>query len=83
MDTTVIIYSIAFCPYCTRAKALLEARGIEYTEISLNEDIDGQQQLVARSGLMTFPQIFEGEVLIGGFQELARADQRGELDHLQ
>ena len=67
----VVIYSTNVCPYCVAAKALLEKR----RELSRN-------QLMERTGLRTVPQIYVGDRHIGGFDELAELDRRGELDTL-
>lgn len=78
----VTLYTTDFCPYCTRAKQLLERREIAYDEINLERDSDGRDALVAKTGRMTFPQILIGEQIIGGFNELAQADRAGLLREL-
>lgn len=68
------IYSKSNCPFCVRAKALLETKGIEYTEISIEEDADAKQYILDM-GLRSVPQIFNGTTLIqGGYQGLAGKD---------
>jgi glutaredoxin 3 len=75
----VVVYTTEPCGFCRTAKALLNARGVAYTEINLAKDPSGRAELVEKTGMMTFPQIvIEGEV-IGGFQELMRADSAGRL----
>jgi len=70
------VYSIDHCPYCERAKALLKTRGKDFDEIKVDRQDTAQvQALVARSGMRTFPQIFHGDKLIGGFTELDKLDQ--------
>jgi glutaredoxin 3 len=61
---------------------LLGKRGLEYDEINLARDTDGRSELVARTGMMTFPQIIIGDELVGGFTELLAADQSGRLAQL-
>ena len=62
---------------------MLDRRGIPYEEVNLGKDPDGRAQLVAKTGMMTFPQvIIDGEAL-GGFQELAAADRSGRLADLR
>jgi glutaredoxin 3 len=78
----VTLYTTDACPFCTRAKTLLAKRGIEYAEINLARDPDGRAQLVARTGMYTFPQILIGEETIGGFNELLAADRAGTLSEL-
>jgi glutaredoxin 3 len=78
----VVMYTTDNCPFCIRAKALLDARGVAYDEINLERDPDGRAELVAKTGMMTFPQvIIDGEV-IGGFQETLAADRSGRLAEL-
>lgn len=75
----VKIYTKTFCPYCDRAKALLSAREIPYTEESLEGNSEEATKLFARTGFRTVPQIFIGDDCIGGFQELAALDADGKL----
>ena len=79
----VTVYSTDPCSFCTHAKALLEARGIEYEEVNLGKNPAGRAELVEKTGLMSFPQIvIDGETL-GGFRELMQADRAGRLDELK
>jgi glutaredoxin 3 len=78
----VIMYSTEPCPFCSRAKALLNAREIDFNEVNLAKDPDGRTELAERTGLMTFPQIvIDGETL-GGWTELEAADASGRLAEL-
>ena len=76
---SVVMYTTDRCPYCDRAKELLERRSVPFTEVNLERDPAGRQALAARTGRMTFPQILVGEQSIGGFSELVRADRAGLL----
>ncbi len=76
------MFSTDPCPFCTQAKALLESRGLSFEEINLSKDPEGRAELAARTGMMTFPQVFVGEELIGGFNELQEADRSGRLAEL-
>ena len=78
----VTVYTTEPCGFCRQAKALLEARGVDYTEVNLAKDPDGRADLVALTGQMTFPQIVVGERSIGGFRELVEADRAGQLGSL-
>ena len=78
----VTLYTTDPCGFCRQAKALLEARGIDYTEVNLSKDPAGRADLVALTGQMTFPQIVVGERAIGGFRELLEADRDGVLEDL-
>lgn len=82
-DTTkVTLYTTTPCGFCTQAKNLLQARGVDYEEINLARDPEGRTQLAQRTGQMTFPQVIVGERTIGGFRELLQADREGTLPRL-
>jgi glutaredoxin 3 len=77
------IYTKAFCPYCVRAKALLAGKGADFREIDVTMDRAGFEAMVGRAnGRRTVPQIFIDERHIGGSDDLAALDARGELDAL-
>ena len=75
----VIVYTTDPCSYCARAKQLLNARQIPFEEINLARDPDGRAELLARTGMMSFPQVLIGDELVGGFTETLAADQSGKL----
>ena len=75
----VVLYTTDPCGFCRQAKALLQARGVDYSEVNLAKDPDGRADLVALTGQMTFPQILVGKRAIGGFRELLEADRDGRL----
>jgi glutaredoxin 3 len=75
----VQVYTTASCPFCVRAKRLLQARGIRYDEIDVGGDAEARTELVRRTGRRTVPQIFIDGRAIGGFEELAALDARAEL----
>lgn len=79
---TVEIYTTQWCPYCSAAKDLLHEKGVTYTEVDA-EDPEIRQAMVARAhGRRTVPQIFIGETHVGGYDDLAALDRRGQLDPL-
>jgi glutaredoxin 3 len=78
----VLVYTTENCPFCIRAKALLDARGVTYREVNLERDPDGRAELVRKTGMMTFPQVLIDDVLVGGFQETLAADRSGRLAEL-
>jgi glutaredoxin 3 len=79
----VEVYSKMVCPFCVRAKALLSHKGVEYTEIMVDQDPEKLDEMLMRSeGKRTVPQIFIGDQSIGGFDELWTLEQQGELDKL-
>jgi len=79
----VIVYSTGWCPYCVRAKALLERKGVPFREIRVDEDPAERATMLERSrGQRTVPQIFIGDRHVGGFDDLYALDKDGELDQL-
>ena len=79
----VEIYTKAFCPYCTRATALLDARRVAYEEYVITMGGPKRAEMLQRAnGRSTVPQIFIGETHVGGSDDLASADRSGELDKL-
>ena len=78
----VIVYTTNFCPYCSRVKALLDARGVRYREVDLARNPEGRIELVRKTGMMTFPQVVIDGELLGGFHETAQADRSGRLHEL-
>jgi len=79
----IVVYSTGWCPYCVRARALLERKGLPFREIKVDEDPAQREAMLARSGgRRTVPQIFIGEQHVGGFDELYALDKSGQLDAL-
>jgi len=76
------MYTTRVCPFCARAKALLNAKGIEFEERTVELSPEGRQFLIDLSGRRTVPQILINETPIGGFDELAALNRSGELDRL-
>ncbi|MBI1909121.1 MAG: glutaredoxin 3 [Deltaproteobacteria bacterium] len=74
----VTVYTTRLCPYCRMAKDLFKRKKIIFEEIDVSED-DQFDDLVDRTGFRTVPQIFIGDELIGGYEELAKLDQKGKL----
>ena len=79
----VEIYSTAFCPYCSRAKALLDSKGVGYEVYDITTSGPRRAEMTARSGgRQTVPQVFIGGIHVGGSDDLAAAERSGELDRL-
>lgn len=75
------MYTTLICPYCTRAKALLKAKGVAFEEIDVTRDHETREWLVkATGGRRTVPQIFINDEPIGGFDDMRALDLAGELD---
>ncbi len=77
----VKMYATEWCPFCTRADQLLRAKGVADIE-KLLVDLDPplRDEMFAKTGRRTVPQIFIGETHVGGFDEMAELDRLGELD---
>lgn len=79
----VRVYTTMFCGYCTAAKRFLrERKGVEFEEIDLTSDPDGRARLRAITQRTTVPQIFVGDVHVGGYDDMRALDDRGGLDPL-
>ena len=78
----VEIYTTKWCPYCHAAKSLLEGKGVAYEEVNA-EDPEIRMAMVDRAhGRRTVPQIFIGETHVGGYDDMAALERRGQLDPL-
>lgn len=78
--TRITIYTTRWCGYCVRAKALLDAKGLAYDEVLLDDDPAFRQTLFDLTGGWSVPQILLDEQPIGGYTELWRLDKTGALD---
>jgi glutaredoxin 3 len=78
----VTVYTTDPCSFCVRVKALLKSRDVEFDEINLSKDPAGRVELARRTGMMSFPQVLVGERVVGGYSEVQKAADNGELDEL-
>jgi glutaredoxin 3 len=78
----VVMYRTRWCPYCTRARALLDRKEAVVKEIDIEEHPEARAQMIARSGRTSVPQIFIGETHAGGCDDLYALDAAGRLDPL-
>lgn len=78
----VEIYTKNYCPYCRRAKELLQIKGTSFTEYDVTADPDREQEMRKRAGRETVPEIFVDGRLLGGCDDLFDLDEKGELDRL-
>lgn len=78
----ITIYSTSYCPYCAKAKTLLDHKQAAYTEISVDQYPEKRKEMETRSGRHTVPQIFINDQHIGGCDDLHALEQQGRLDEL-
>ncbi|HMN82678.1 MAG TPA: glutaredoxin 3 [Burkholderiaceae bacterium] len=80
MTQRVLMYCTAVCPYCVRAEQLLRQRGIDAIEkIRVDLEPERRDEMVARTGRRTVPQIYIGDTHVGGFDDIAALDRAGRL----
>jgi glutaredoxin 3 len=82
MQAKVEIYTTGWCPYCSRARQLLVAKGVEFEEIDVDARPGAREEMIARSGRRTIPQIFINQTPIGGCDDLIALDEAGGLEPL-
>jgi glutaredoxin 3 len=75
----VTVYTSGFCGYCIRVVSLLARRGIPFTEVSVEDHPGLRDELLAKSGRRTLPQVYVGDRFVGGADEIAAMDQGGGL----
>ncbi len=78
----VEVYVTSYCGYCVRAEDLLRRKGVAFRVIDVTDDPEKRAWLVQATGRRTVPQIFIGGRSVGGYQDIAALDRRGELDPL-
>ncbi len=78
----IVMYTAAFCGYCSSAKSLLGKKGVDYLEIRVDEEAGKREEMEQRAGRDSVPQIFIGDQHVGGFDELVELDMDNELDPL-
>ena len=79
---SVTMYSTQFCPYCMRARQLLDGKGVAYTDIAVDGQPELRREMMERSGRRTVPQIWIGGQHVGGFDDLWALDRDGRLDSM-
>lgn len=78
----ILIYTTAICPYCVMAKRLLDKKGAAYTEINVDGKPELREAMMQKTRRRTVPQIYIGEMHVGGFDELYALDRQHKLDAL-
>ncbi|GAB3264272.1 glutaredoxin [Chitinimonas naiadis] len=80
---SITMYTTAVCPYCIRAEQLLSRKGVEIDEkVRVDLDPSRREEMMSRTGRRTVPQIYIGDVHVGGYDDLAALDRAGQLDPL-
>lgn len=83
MPPRVLMYASGICPYCVRAQALLQRKGVtDLEKVRIDLDPDRRDEMVARTGRRTVPQIYIGDYHVGGCDDLYALEHAGKLDPL-
>ena len=75
----VQIYTKNYCPYCTKAKSLLDSLEVKYEETDITDTPEMIEELSAKSGFRTVPQIFVGDKCLGGYSDIEKLHEEGKL----
>ena len=78
----ILIYTTNICPYCVMAKRLLDKKGASYTEINVDTQTGLREEMMRRTKRRTVPQIYIGDLHVGGFDDLYALEQQKKLDTL-
>jgi len=78
----ILIYTTAICPYCVMAKRLLDKKGAAYTEINVDVQTGLREEMMRKTNRRTVPQIYIGDLHVGGFDDLYALEQQKKLDTL-
>ena len=82
MHNKVTIYGNKTCAYCGAARMLLTKKAVEFEDIVITDNPNKLEEMLSRTGTRTVPQIFIGDTLVGGFDDLYALDKSGKLDEL-
>ena len=82
MPAQVKMYTTRFCPYCIRARMLLDSKNVAYTDIAVDAEPQLRREMMDLSGRRTVPQIWIDELHVGGYDDLALLERQGRLDKL-
>ena len=78
----ILIYTTNICPYCVMAKRLLDKKGVSYTEINVEAQTGLREEMMRKTKRRTVPQIYIGDLHVGGFDDLYALEQQKKLDAL-
>ena len=81
-DTLITIYSTAICPYCVAAKNFLKSKGLGWNEVRIDTDFAAREAMLARAKRTSVPQIFIGDVHVGGYDDMMALHRAGKLEPL-
>lgn len=82
VEGKVVMYGTLFCPYCMRARKLLKSKHVDFIEIRVDSDRSLRKEMERLSRRDTVPQIFIGQTHVGGYDDLAALNRKGELDSM-
>ena len=82
MSNPITIYSTAICPYCVAAKNFLRSKGLSWTEVRIDIDPAERERMMARARRTSVPQIFVGDVHVGGYDDMMALHREGKLEPL-
>lgn len=82
MSAAVVMYTTPWCPFCIRAKQLLNSKGVEYTDIDVAAQPQKRQDMIEKSGRTSVPQIWIDALHVGGCDELYALERQGQLNEL-
>ena len=78
----VVLYTTRFCPYCVRAKALLNSKDVAYQELAVDSDQGLRREMIQKSKRTSVPQSWIGDTHVGGCDELFLLERKGTLDNM-
>ncbi len=80
--TPIVIYTSAICPYCVSAKNFLKSKGLSWSEVRIDTDPAERERMMARARRTSVPQIFVGDVHVGGFDDMMALHRAGKFEAL-
>ena len=78
----ITIYSSAICPYCVAAKNFLKSKGLDWTEVRIDLDLAERERMIALAKRTSVPQIFVGDVHVGGYDDMMALHRAGKFEPL-
>ncbi|MGV8944533.1 glutaredoxin 3 [Thermomonas sp.] len=78
----ITIYSSAICPYCVAAKNFLKSKGLDWTEVRIDLDLAERERMIALAKRTSVPQIFVGDIHVGGYDDLMALHRAGKFEPL-